>query len=46
MATVFAQMYGNAIGTRLLSNECRLNRIRIGRTARVAQGGNVINVDA
>ncbi|MNP63469.1 hypothetical protein D3C76_1588720 [compost metagenome] len=46
MTAIFAQMHGNAIGPRLLGDECRLNRIRICRTARVAQGSNVVDVDA
>ena len=40
MATVFAQMHGNAVGAGLFGNESRLNRIRVkrcrGRYAKVA----------
>jgi hypothetical protein len=37
MATVFAQMHGNAVSASLLGDKGRLNRIRISRAARVTQ---------
>ena len=46
VATVFTQMDGNAVRPSLLGDKRRLNRIRIRRAARVAQGGNVVDVDA
>jgi hypothetical protein len=36
MATVFAQMHGNAVGASLFGDKGRLNRIRISGAARVA----------
>jgi len=39
-------MDGNAVRPSLLGDKRRLNRIRIRRAARVAQGGNVVDVDA
>jgi len=45
MATVFAQMHGDAVGAGLLGNERCLNRIRIGGAARVTQGRDMVNID-
>jgi hypothetical protein len=46
MTAVFAQMQGNQIGTRILSSQGGRNRIRIGGVSLLAQGRNVINIDA
>ena len=46
MATVFAQMDGNAIAARLLNNLDRAERVRMVAAACVANGRNMINIDA
>ncbi|MOA13536.1 hypothetical protein D3C78_1335940 [compost metagenome] len=46
MTAIFTQMNGDTVCARLLGNKRRLNRIRICRTARITQRGDVINVDA
>lgn len=45
MATVFAQMHGNAVGAGLFGNESRLNRIRVSGAAGVTQGRDMVNID-
>ena len=45
MATVFAQMHGNAVGAGLFGNESRLNRIRVSGAASVTQGRDMVNID-
>jgi hypothetical protein len=45
MATVFAQMHGNAVGAGLLGDKGRLNRIRISGAASVTQCRNMVNID-
>ena len=46
VATVFTQMHGDAIGARLFGVQCGLDRIRVARTAGLAQGGNMVDVHA
>jgi hypothetical protein len=46
MAAVFAQMCGNAVGTRLDHGECRPHRIRMMATPGIAERGNVIDVNS
>jgi hypothetical protein len=46
MATIFAQMQRDDIGTRLFGHQRGADRIRIRGAARVAQRGDVIDVHA
>ena len=46
MAAVFAQMQGDGVGARLLGQQGRADRVRIGGAARIAQGGHVVDIDA
>ena len=43
---ILAQMHRDAVGARLLGDQRGEQRIRIGRAARLAQRGDVIDVDA
>jgi hypothetical protein len=45
MSTIFAQVKGNRIGTRILGDLGGVKRIRETRSARLAQCGNVIDID-
>ena len=46
VATVLAQMQRDAVRARLLRLQCGMERVRVGGAARLAQGGDVVNVDA
>ena len=46
MAPVLSQVRGDAVGTRLRSEQRRAHRIGIAGAARVADGRDVIDVDA
>jgi len=46
MATVFAQVNGNAVCAGGFAEPCRVQRVGIHRAARLAQGGDMINVNA
>jgi hypothetical protein len=44
MATVFAQMQGNAVRTKLFGKQGRMNRLRINFTTRLAHGGHMVDI--
>ncbi len=46
MAPVLAQMGGNSVGARFDGKERRAHRIGEGAAPRIAQGGDVIDIDA
>ena len=46
MAPVFAQVQRDGVGAGLFGQQRRAQRIGIGRAARIAQGGDVVDVDA
>ena len=46
VAPVLAQVHGDAVGARLLGDQRRRHGIGIARVARLAQGRDVIDVDA
>jgi hypothetical protein len=46
MTAIFAQVYGNAIGTGLFGDKRRLYRVGILRAARITHGGHVIDINA
>jgi hypothetical protein len=46
VAAVFAQVQGNDVGAGLLGQQRRAQGVGIDGAARVAQGGNVVDIDA
>jgi hypothetical protein len=46
MATVFTQVHGDAVGTRLFGVQRGLDRIRVARTTGLAEGGDMVDVHA
>ena len=46
MATIFAQMCGNTIPARRRDDFRRADRVGMVATARIADGGDVIDIDA
>jgi len=46
MAAIFTQMKGDRIGARILGDLGRVNRVGKSRATRLAQGGNVVDVNS